>query len=80
MRAESRTLLRRLVASWQPPPAIGGARDFCEQCLTATRSQCRLAVSRYQCRSDLYEMDLMLDVNIEVYPLKVRRSVSAEGE
>lgn len=31
-----------------------------------------LAVSRFQCRSDLYEMDLLLDVNIDVYPLHVR--------
>ncbi|CAK0779870.1 hypothetical protein CVIRNUC_004876 [Coccomyxa viridis] len=27
-------------------------------------------VTRYQCHSDLYEMDLMLDVNTSIYPLQ----------
>lgn len=31
-----------------------------------------LAVSRYELKSDLYEFYALLDVNIEVYPLKVR--------
>jgi hypothetical protein len=30
-----------------------------------------LAVSRYKCHSDLYEMDLMLDINVSIYPIKV---------
>ena len=29
-------------------------------------------MSRFKCHSDLYEMDLMLDVNISIYPLKVQ--------
>ncbi len=29
-------------------------------------------VSRYTARSDLYECDLTLDVNVDVYPLEVR--------
>ena len=27
------------------------------------------AVSRFKCRSDLYEMDLQLDINVDIYPL-----------
>ena len=29
------------------------------------------AVSRFKCHSDLYDMELMLDVNVSIYPLKV---------
>ena len=29
------------------------------------------AVSRIKARSDLYEMDLVLDVNVDVYPIEV---------
>lgn len=36
----------------------------------------RFAVSRYTARSDLYECDLTLDVNIDVYPLEVRGDAS----
>jgi hypothetical protein len=28
-------------------------------------------VSRFVCRSELYEFDLTLDVNVDVYPLQV---------
>ncbi len=31
-----------------------------------------LAVSRFKCRSDLYEMDLLIDINVDVYPVEVR--------
>lgn len=31
-----------------------------------------LAVSRIKARSEVYEMDLLLDVNVDVYPLDVR--------
>ena len=30
-----------------------------------------VAVSRFRCRGDLYEMDLLLDVNTSVYNLQV---------
>eukprot|EP00983_Pelagomonas_calceolata_P012790 409026-Pelagomonas_calceolata.AAC.5 len=43
--------------------------DSCS-CMPFLRA-CPLAVSRYQCRSDLYECDLTLDVNVDVYPLEV---------
>ncbi|MEW5301068.1 MAG: hypothetical protein WDW38_009366 [Sanguina aurantia] len=33
-------------------------------------------VSRFQCRSDLYEMDLLLDINIDVYPLEAHDKFS----
>jgi hypothetical protein len=29
------------------------------------------AVSRFVCRSELYEFDLTIDINIDIYPLKV---------
>ena len=29
-------------------------------------------VSRFKCRSDLYEMDLLIDINVDVYPVEVR--------
>jgi hypothetical protein len=32
---------------------------------------CVYAVSRYVCKSDLFECDMVLDVNIDVYPLEV---------
>jgi hypothetical protein len=31
------------------------------------------AVSRFVCRSELYEFDLTIDINIDIYPLKVRQ-------
>jgi len=31
------------------------------------------AVTRFQCHSDLYEMDLMMDINTSIYPLHVSR-------
>lgn len=37
-------------------------------------------VSRFKARSDTYQMDLNLDVNIEIYPLEVSRpKTSAHG-
>ena len=30
-------------------------------------------VSRYHARSDTYQMDLKLDINIDIYPLEVRQ-------
>ena len=36
------------------------------------------AVSRFQCHSDLYEMDLMLDINTSIYPLQVTNSYPVE--
>ena len=29
------------------------------------------SVSRFRCRSDLYEMDLLIDINVDVYPMEV---------
>lgn len=34
------------------------------------------AVSRIKCRSDLYEMDMILDVNVDVYPVDVGQKLS----
>ena len=31
----------------------------------------RRAVSRFRCRSDLYEMDLLIDINVDIYPMEV---------
>ena len=39
----------------------------------------RRAVSRFACHSDLYEMDLLLDVNVEIYPLKVNTLIAHWG-
>ncbi len=41
--------------------------------LMAAAERCRFgcAVTRFQCHSDLYEMDLMLDINTSIYPLHV---------
>ncbi len=36
---------------------------------------CVFAVSRYVCRSELYECDLILDVNIDVYPMEVSHAM-----
>ena len=33
--------------------------------------RCGCAVTRFQCHSDLYEMDLMMDINTSIYPLHV---------
>lgn len=35
------------------------------------------AVSRLECKGDLYEMDLILDVNNEIYPLEVNSPFSS---
>ena len=34
-------------------------------------------VSRFVCRSELFEFDLTVDINIDVYPLKVRARAAA---
>ena len=34
-------------------------------------------VSRFKCRSDLYEMDLLIDINVDVYPVEVRADLLA---
>ncbi len=34
------------------------------------------AVSRIKCKGDLYEMDLLLDVNTDLYPVEVRQRCS----
>ncbi|GAB4822226.1 hypothetical protein N2152v2_009272 [Parachlorella kessleri] len=33
-------------------------------------------VSRIKCRSDLYEMDLILDVNVDIYPIEVSEKLA----
>ncbi|KAK9833300.1 hypothetical protein WJX81_004500 [Elliptochloris bilobata] len=33
-------------------------------------------VSRFKCRSDLYEMDLLIDINVDVYPMEVGEKYS----
>lgn len=34
---------------------------------------CPSAVSRIKAKSEVYEMDLLLDVNVDIYPLDVRQ-------
>jgi hypothetical protein len=38
---------------------------------TLPSSDLAVTVSRYVCKSDLFECDMTLDVNIDVYPLEV---------
>lgn len=40
----------------------------------AFNSHAPFAVSRFKCKGDLYEMDLTLDVNVELYPLEASPS------
>lgn len=35
---------------------------------------CVHSVSRYFCRSYLYEISLMIDINVDLYPVAVRTS------
>ena len=37
----------------------------------------RCAVSRFRCRSDLYEMDLLIDINVDIYPMEVSICLAA---
>lgn len=41
--------------------------------LSTSRSMC-FAVSRIRAHSDMYEMDLLLDINSDLYPIDVRQS------
>jgi hypothetical protein len=49
--------------SWRSAPASA--------CTCACCCCCQPAVSRFVCWSDLYEFDLVIDINIDLYPLKV---------
>lgn len=40
---------------------------------------CSAAVSRFICRSELYEFDLALDINIDIYPLRVSAQLTGAG-
>jgi hypothetical protein len=54
--------------------AAGGRRH------THTRARlCAPAVSRFICHSDLYEMDLHIDINTELFPLQVRQGGMCSG-
>ena len=35
------------------------------------------AVSRFRCRSDLYEMDLLIDINVDIYPMEASTWLAA---
>ena len=52
-----------------------GALSTCQNSLFLMAApelcSCGCAVTRFQCHSDLYEMDLMLDINTSIYPLHV---------
>lgn len=51
--------------------------DEADGCLLTLNVRCFcFAVTRFHCHSDLYEMDLMLDVNTSIYPLQVASCVS----
>ena len=41
-----------------------------EQAFAAPVTLLRCAVSRFRCRSDLYEMDLLIDINVDIYPME----------
>ena len=49
----------------------GGKPDRPRPCIQAALAPPPAAVSRIKCRSDLYEMDMILDVNVDVYPVEV---------
>lgn len=51
------------------PAAAAASQHFVSS--TAPHTPCCVAVSRFVCRSELYEFDLTLDINIDIYPLKV---------
>ncbi len=67
---------RRGAATLAVPPGSRVCRQAAAGRLSTMRVVAHMllccAVSRYQCRSELYECDLTLDVNVEVYPLEVR--------
>jgi hypothetical protein len=50
---------------------LSGSAQVPSQALQPLGSPLPSAVSRYVARSDLYECDLTLDVNTDVYPLEV---------
>lgn len=81
--ARSLTRVRRTIerSSAKPPvpPAQTVSSPLMEQAGNHNRRSCPClpAVSRIKARSDMYEMDLTLDVNTDIYP--VRRSGSADG-
>lgn len=37
-----------------------------------------IAVSRIRAHSDMYEMDLLLDINSDLYPVEVREAVGLQ--
>lgn len=47
-------------------------------CCCVAAAVAAAAVSRYICRSELYEFDLAIDINIDIYPLKVGRALAAQ--
>jgi hypothetical protein len=52
--------------------------ETCYCCISAVAAAA--AVSRYICRSELYEFDLAIDINIDIYPLKVGRVLAAQQQ
>jgi hypothetical protein len=59
-------MLAHVGITWHCGPVTQAAVDlpFCRAFLCC-------AVSRFVCRSELYEFDLTVDINIDIYPLKV---------
>ena len=49
-----------------------GAHVGCPPCSLWPDDLCGVSVSRIRCRGDNWETDLSLDVNVDIYPLKVR--------
>ena len=51
----------------QTTAASFGSANVCLTCVVLS-----VAVSRIRAHSDMYEMDLLLDINSDLYPVEVR--------
>lgn len=57
-----------LASSSRPRSVVTG--KILEHAFVAPVTPLRCAVSRFKCRSDLYEMDLLIDINVDIYPME----------
>lgn len=63
-------------------PAAAKLESIPNECCPALYCWCAVLcypVSRFVCRSELYEFDLTIDINIDIYPLKVRQRTDTLG-
>lgn len=70
--ARNSTPVGHLRVLWQRFLHSQGTLGLGHQYLAGPTSLPALAVSRFVCHSDLYEMDLHIDINTELFPLQVR--------